>query len=78
MKNDEIDAAWAYHNGTKHSYESVRRGAHYLDWENQPLPFKLYSTLQPIALPQNLSSSGMPSLIAVAAADAARNRQVTR
>jgi SagB-type dehydrogenase family enzyme len=77
MKNDEIDATWAYHNGTKHSYESVRRGAHYLDWENQPLPFKLYSTLQPIALPQNLSSSGMPSLIAVAAADTARNRQVT-
>ena len=42
MKNHETDAAWAYHNGTKHSYESIRRNPHYLDWENQPLAFKIY------------------------------------
>jgi SagB-type dehydrogenase family enzyme len=36
-----------------------------LDWENQPLPFKIYSNLPPIALPQDLSSSGMPALSAL-------------
>ena len=67
MKNHQIEAAWAYHNGTKHSYESIRRNAHYLDWENQPLPFKIYPQLEPIPLPQHLSSSGMPALTAISA-----------
>src|SRR6266513_4185316 len=72
MKNREIDAAWSYHNGTKHSYQSVRADAHYLDWENQPIPFKIYPELAPIPLPPNLSSSGMPALSAISsvAADA--------
>ena len=65
MKNREIDAAWAYHNGTKHSYESIRRNTHYLDFENQPLPFKIYPKLEPIPLVQHLSSSGMPALTAI-------------
>ena len=72
MKNREIDAAWSYHNGTKHSYQSVRADAHYLDWENQPIPVKIYPELAPIPLPPNLSSSGMPALSAISsvAADA--------
>jgi len=67
MKNRETDAAWTYHNGTKHSYQSVRTNAHYLDWENQPLPFKIYPELEPIPLTQQLSSSGTPALTAIAA-----------
>jgi SagB-type dehydrogenase family enzyme len=66
MKNREIKAAWAYHNGTKHSYESIRSNPHYLDWENRPLPFKIYPKLEPIPLVQHLSSSGMPALSAIA------------
>lgn len=65
MKNREIEAAWSYHNGTKHSHESIRRNPHYLDWENQPLPFKIYSQLAPLPLDPNLSSSGMPALMAI-------------
>ena len=42
MKNRVIDAALDYHNRTKHSSESIWRNPHYLDWENQPLPFKIY------------------------------------
>jgi len=67
MKNREIEAAWAYHNGTKHSYQSIRTNPHYLDWENQPIPFKFYPQLEPIVLPQHLSSSGMPALSAISA-----------
>jgi SagB-type dehydrogenase family enzyme len=74
MKNSETKTAWAYHNGTKHSYQTIRRNAHYLDWENQPIPFKIYAGLEPIPLNPNLSSSGKPALLAVSSngADAER------
>jgi SagB-type dehydrogenase family enzyme len=70
MANFDLDATWAYHNGTKHSYESIYADPHYLDWENQPLPFKIYKTLQPIPLPRDLLSSGVPALSAVSALNA--------
>ncbi len=76
MKNREIEAAWAYHNGTKHSYQSIRTNPHYLDWENQPIPFKIYSQLEPIPLSQQLSSSGMPALSAISAVEAPPDSQV--
>jgi SagB-type dehydrogenase family enzyme len=72
MKNRDLQAAWAYHNGTKHSYESIRANRHYLDWDNQPIPFKIYSALEPIPLPQRLSSTGMTALEAIAMAEAAK------
>ncbi|MBI4526837.1 MAG: SagB/ThcOx family dehydrogenase [Deltaproteobacteria bacterium] len=65
MKNRNLESAWAYHNGTKHSYQSIRTNAHHLDWENQPIPFKIYSKLEPIPLPQHLSPSGRPALSAI-------------
>src|SRR2546429_8562326 len=65
MKNRELEATWIYHNGTKHSYQSIRTNPHYLDWENQPIPFKIYSELEPIPLPQHLSSSGVAALAAI-------------
>jgi SagB-type dehydrogenase family enzyme len=71
MKNHETEAAWNYHNGTKHSYESVRASRHYLDWENQPMPFKVYTDLEKVPLPEHLSSTGMPALKAIAATGAA-------
>jgi SagB-type dehydrogenase family enzyme len=69
MKNQELQATWAYHNGTKHSYESIRTNRHYLDWDNQPIPLKIYSALEPIPLPQHLSSSGMTALEAISSSD---------
>ena len=66
MNNRETEAAWAYHNGTKHSRASVRANRHDLDWENQPLPFKIYPDLEAIPLPQHLSSSTMAALEAIA------------
>jgi SagB-type dehydrogenase family enzyme len=67
MKNRDIQATWNYHNSTKHSYQSIRANRHYLDWDNQPIPFKIYSGLAPIPLPEHLSSSGMPALRALSA-----------
>ncbi len=71
MNNRHIEAAWNYHNGTKHSYESVRTNRHYLDWENQPLPFKIYSKLAPIPLPEQRALSGMAALEAISLAGTA-------
>ncbi len=69
MNNHETNRTWDYHNATKHSYQSIRANPHYLDWENQPIPFKIYSQLEPMPLRQQLSSSGTPTLSAVAAVE---------
>ena len=48
--NQDSEAAWNYHNATKHSYNSIRTNSHFMDWSNQPnLPFKIYPTLEPDA-----------------------------
>jgi SagB-type dehydrogenase family enzyme len=67
MANRDSDAAWTYHDGTKHAHDRLDAEPHYLDWENQPLPFKVYKTLEPMPLPRDLLSSGVPALAAVSA-----------
>ncbi len=66
MINSETDRLWRYHNGTKHSPESVRRDPHFLDWGNQPLPFKIYPDLEPLKLPDQTTQSGVAALEAIA------------
>jgi SagB-type dehydrogenase family enzyme len=66
MDNREIQRAWEYHNGTKHSPESVRRNVHFLDWANHPLLFKIYPDLEPLALPQETDQTGVAALSAIA------------
>jgi SagB-type dehydrogenase family enzyme len=65
MNNRDVDAAWQYHNGTKHSYQSVHSNPHYLDWRNQPLLFKVYPKLDAIPLPRQVPPTGMPALSAI-------------
>jgi len=65
--NHAISRAWAYHNATKHSEWSVRSSPHYLDWPNQPLALKIYTTLEPIALPRNADQTGISALSAISA-----------
>ncbi len=69
MSNRLVGATWTYHDGTKHSHQSVRTGARGLDWANRPLSFKIYSTLEPIALPQDLALPKTPALAAIAVTD---------
>ncbi|HEU0172759.1 MAG TPA: SagB/ThcOx family dehydrogenase [Blastocatellia bacterium] len=63
--NHETAAGWAYHEGTKHSFQSVRKNAHFLDWPNKPQPFKIYTTLDPIELPREVPPLDMPALEAI-------------
>ena len=64
--NRKPEAAWAYHQATKHSYTSIRSNRHFLDWSNQPLPFKIYPSLEPMRLPGELRQTGVAALSAIA------------
>lgn len=64
--NSNLEAAWRYHNTTKHSYASVHNNLHFLDWANQPLPFKAYTALEPLLLPREVRQTGVAALSAIA------------
>jgi SagB-type dehydrogenase family enzyme len=64
--NSKFEAAWSYHNDTKHSYASIRSNPHFLDWDNQPLPFKVYPALEPLSLPREVRQTGIAALSAIA------------
>jgi SagB-type dehydrogenase family enzyme len=63
--NREIQATWKYHDGTKHSYWSIRNNPHFLDWANRPLPFKIYPNIEPFPLPRDIPQTGVTALSAI-------------
>jgi SagB-type dehydrogenase family enzyme len=63
--NQGSEVASRYHNATKHSYASVHSNQHFLDFDNQPLPFKIYPTLKPSPLPSEVRQSGVAALSAI-------------
>src|SRR5436309_11747977 len=65
MNNHEIQVAWKYHDCTKRSYWSIRNHAHFLDWANRPLPFKIYPKIEPLSLPRDLPQTGVAALSAI-------------
>ncbi len=56
--NRDTERLFAYHQATKHTYHSVRTNARYLDWRNQPDPFRGYQGAPCIDLP---AEPGFPS-----------------
>src|SRR3989449_5110241 len=69
--NRDIARTWIYHNATKHSEWSLRASPHYLDWSNQPMPLKIYTTIEAIPLPRDAEQTGIAALSAIAASSAA-------
>jgi SagB-type dehydrogenase family enzyme len=65
MNNRDIQSTWKYHDGTKHSYWSIRNNPHFLDWANRPLPFKIYPKIEPIQLPRDVPQTGVAALSAI-------------
>jgi SagB-type dehydrogenase family enzyme len=65
MKNRDTQATWKYHEGTKHSYWSIRSNPHFLDWANRPRPFKIYPTIEPLPLPRAVPQTGVAALSAI-------------
>jgi SagB-type dehydrogenase family enzyme len=66
MDNRDPRAILEYHEATKHSESSIRSSRHTLDWENQPLPFKIYRDLEPTALVRDFPARDLPALVAIA------------
>jgi SagB-type dehydrogenase family enzyme len=66
LDNHNPDLAWKYHNATKHSHASVHNNPHSLDFNNQPIPFKIYPTLEPSPLPAEVRQTGVAALSAIA------------
>ncbi len=65
MKNRDIQVAWKYHDGTKHSDWSIRNNPHFLDWANRPQPFKIYPKIEPLPLPRDVPQTGVAALSAI-------------
>ncbi len=66
MVNGDTSAARTYHDDTKHSDASLHSTPHFLDWPNQPLPFKLYRDLEPLPLPSERETSSVSAFAALA------------
>jgi SagB-type dehydrogenase family enzyme len=64
--NRDTEAAWSYHDHTKHSLISIHTNRHTLDFSNQPLPFKIYPMLEPSPLPAEVLQTGVAALSAIA------------
>jgi SagB-type dehydrogenase family enzyme len=64
--NSHAESASAYHEATKHSYASIRANPHFLDFANQPVPFKIYPTLEPSGLPNEMRQTGIAALSVIA------------
>jgi SagB-type dehydrogenase family enzyme len=64
--NRNPEAAWTYHDATKHSHTSIRTNPHFMDWSNQPLPFKIYPALELMRLPGEVRQTGVAVLSAIA------------
>jgi hypothetical protein len=62
VSNRDTAATLEYHEATKHSERSVRTSRHFLDFENQPLAFKIYRDLEAIPLSQHFPGNDLPAL----------------
>ncbi len=65
--NKDTDRLFAYHQATKHTYHSVRTNARYLDWHNQPDPFRGYEGAPSIDLPREPGFPNIGTFAAMAA-----------
>lgn len=67
MLNQDVEAAWHYHNGTKHPDGFLMDPSHSYDPMDNPLLFKIYPDLELIPLSLDSLPPKMPALDAIAA-----------
>jgi SagB-type dehydrogenase family enzyme len=63
--NEEIRYALDYHEATNHSEASLMTSRHYLDFDNKPIPFKIYLELPSISLPINFLTPEMNAITCI-------------
>jgi SagB-type dehydrogenase family enzyme len=65
IHNADIEAAWRFHNGTKHPYGYLLDRRHIYNPSLRPFQFKIYPQLNTIPLPLDLSPGETPLLKAL-------------
>ena len=63
--NNDINATWHYHNGTKHPHGKLIGKLHTYDPAFRPNPYKVYKDLQTTVLPLDKSSTSQSALITI-------------
>lgn len=65
MKNYETEAAWQYHNGTKHPSGNLLDRAHDYSPENRPFPYKTYPNTTEMRLFPDKKPTGISAIDAI-------------
>ena len=65
MRNYEVEAAWHYHNGTKHPNGMLLDRFHIYHPSQRPTPYKIYKNAPQISLPIEKNSIGVSTLDAI-------------
>ena len=65
MQNGQGSGALEFHEATKHSRVTVQASMHYLDWENKPNPFKLYTGVPLQKLPTEFLRPSLNALVSI-------------
>lgn len=63
--NKDIKYVLDYHESTKHSEISLMTSGHYLDLDNRPLPFKVYTELLSYPLPLDFSQPALNAITSI-------------
>ena len=63
--NKDIKHVLDYHESTKHSEISLMTSRHYLDLDNRPLPFKVYTELLSYPLPLDFSQPALNAITSI-------------
>ncbi len=66
MSDTTGSVARRYHTRTNHSVQSVEEDSYQMDRNDRPLPYKIYSSLESLVLPNSFASSTMSALNAIA------------
>ncbi len=65
MQNHEIEAAWHYHNGTKHPNGMLLNRFHVYHPSHRPTPYKIYKNVSQIDIPLDKIPIGISALDAI-------------
>jgi SagB-type dehydrogenase family enzyme len=78
MNNKEIQHALDYHEATKHSEVSIMTSRHYLDYDNRPMPFKMYLKQPRYPLTNNFPSPNLESITSIVDVKQSANSSPTK
>ena len=74
--NNDTKYAKEFHDITKHLELSLQLSHHYLDWDNKPRPFKVYTKLPSISLPKDFRQPTLDAINSIRALNHLRRQEM--